>query len=73
MIKRKLDRGESPSNLHQNHSQNVLNQKSKGNSPKKIKVDYLAEIRKNRLAEEKKGSKVKHINNSMDVQTNDDI
>ena len=73
MIKRKLDRGESPGNLHQNHSQNILNQKTKGNSPKKIKVDYLAEIRKNRLAEEKNGSKVKRINNSMDVQTNDDL
>ena len=73
MIKRKLDRGESPAPLHQNHSQNVLNQK-RGNSPtKKIKIDYLAEARKNRLAEERAGTKVKRVNASMDEQTNDDL
>ena len=71
-IKRKLDRGESPGTLNQHLSENHINRK-KSNSPKKIKVDYLAEIRKNRLAEEKNGSKRKRANASMDVQTNDDL
>lgn len=59
-INRKFNRDESPG-LFQNQSQNVLAKKSKAidleEQPKK--VDYLAELRKNRIEEESKLGKKK--------------